>query len=109
MLMKAVEIRRAAAPLRAAVRQNIRDILLVLGVTIVGATRLSAQAAVSTATPLLVDGVMTAGAGATVTNAAGPPGRAGGGSVCADPALCRARQTAAWRQRHVQARQARSL
>ena len=69
--MKAVEIRRAAAPLRAAVQQNIRDILLVLGVTIVGATRLSAQAAVSTATPLLVDRVMTAGAGATVANAAG--------------------------------------
>jgi hypothetical protein len=71
MLMKAAEITRAAAPLRAAVQQNIRAILLVLGMLLVGATRLSAQAAVSPPTPLLVDEVMTAGAGATVTNAAG--------------------------------------
>jgi hypothetical protein len=70
MLMKAAGAMRAAAPLRAAVQQNIRDILFVLGLLLGGVAPSSAQPAVPVATPLLVDEVMTAGAGATLTNAA---------------------------------------
>lgn len=70
MRAAAVKI-KAAVPVRAAVRKNIRDILAVLVVWLAGTTGSTAQSPVSAGTLVLIDRDMTPGAGATVVNAAG--------------------------------------
>ena len=60
------EVRLAERP-----KSSVRNILSVMAMLLAGSTGSAAQAPASPGTPILVDRNMTAGAGATVTNAAG--------------------------------------